>query len=236
MPPRIRNDFFKTWSEEMAYCLGFWWADGCMYQQKKGGCVVIFASIDLDHLQQLQNIICAGNIYTLYKTDRRSYQLTIGRKDMFEDLYQLGGRPKKSETTIWPRIPDEFLRHFARGYIDGDGSLFWHQNKYPMPRITACGTESFLSGLVQSIEQQTGIPNPRVFPANRKNFLMQTNWNGISAKCLAGWLYEDCTVSLLRKKELAREFLQWIPRIYHPSLVTDFMQQKFAQYLPCEKG
>ncbi len=232
MPPRIRNDFFKIWSEKMAYCLGYWWADGCMYQQKTGGCVVIFASTDLEHLQKLQGVICTGNIYTLQKIHSRSYQLTIGRKDMFEDLYQLGGRPNKSETTVWPEVPSDFLRHFARGYIDGDGSLFWHQNKYPMPRISVCGTENFLSGLVQSIEHETGIPTPKVYSANRKNFLKQANWNGISAKCLAIWLYEECTVSLLRKKELAHQFLHWIPRIYHSSLVTDIMRRKFHQYLP----
>lgn len=31
---RINQDYFKTWSHNMAYILGLWYADGCIYGGK----------------------------------------------------------------------------------------------------------------------------------------------------------------------------------------------------------
>ena len=30
----MKENYFKTWSNNMAYLLGFWFADGCIYNNK----------------------------------------------------------------------------------------------------------------------------------------------------------------------------------------------------------
>jgi hypothetical protein len=163
---------------------------------------------------------------------RTSHQLTIGRKDMLEDITAQGGTPRKTLTASWPDVPPAFLSHFARGYVDGDGSLFWHVNRsvFPIPRISICGTESFLVGMSPAIEGATGIPSPTI--VRHSHLLWVMSWVGVSAKCLAVWLYEDSRFHLERKRALAQEFMEWWPRVYHPSFTTAPMRDKFRSYLP----
>jgi hypothetical protein len=232
MPARIPNSFFKNWNEDMAYCLGLWWADGCMHQQRQGGCVVVFSSTDEEHLSRVRGVLGVGSIYTMKGHTRNSYQLTIGRKDMFQDLIALGGTPRKTESSRWPLVPTEHLAHFVRGYVDGDGSLFWHVNRidFPIPRISVCGTRDFLQGMSIALERANGIPSSMIF--RHRNALWQMSWTGIRAKCFAVWLYENSQLHLRRKNMLAREFAEWQPILYHRRFVTPTMHALFQEYLP----
>ena len=51
------------------------------------------------------------------------YSLQIGSKEMFKDLKQLGMTVRKSNTLTFPNVPNLYLRHFVRGYFDGDGCV-----------------------------------------------------------------------------------------------------------------
>ena len=45
-------DFFRVWTPEMAYVLGYWWADGCMRIKRNTSAHEIeIASNDRDHLE-----------------------------------------------------------------------------------------------------------------------------------------------------------------------------------------
>jgi len=33
---KVNDDFFKIWSHNMAYILGFWFSDGCIIDKKDG--------------------------------------------------------------------------------------------------------------------------------------------------------------------------------------------------------
>jgi hypothetical protein len=118
--------FFKTWRHDMAYVLGYWFADGNMYfQSGAGGYFVSIGSKDVTHLQNVREVIGAGTLTRI--TDSDVFKLVICRKEMYDDLLRLGGTERKSLTLTWPDVPDEFLADFIRGYIDGDGSLTWHR-------------------------------------------------------------------------------------------------------------
>ena len=56
MVARIPNDFFKTWTPEMAYVLGYWWADGHILKNAAGKRVG-FTSKDGEHLEQIARVI-----------------------------------------------------------------------------------------------------------------------------------------------------------------------------------
>src|SRR6266487_1633699 len=55
--------FFKSWNHEMAYILGYWFADGNMYTQKScGSYIVSIGSKDVEHLESLRNLIGIGKV------------------------------------------------------------------------------------------------------------------------------------------------------------------------------
>jgi hypothetical protein len=150
---------------------------------------------------------------------------------MYNDLLQLGGIPNKSLLATWHAPPPEFLRHFVRGFIDGDGCLYWLKTATKkVPYIQAVGTAAFLRGLASAIEQITGIPAPASHPSEN---ISKISWSGLRAKCLANWLYEDCGLCLERKRSLAQECSQWQPPgVIRRKTITPNMRELFGHLLP----
>jgi hypothetical protein len=228
MTRAIPCPFFKTWSPNMAYVLGYWFADGNMYFQKgAGGYFVSIGSKDSDHLQRICDAIGVGTLKRKTRSD--VHELVICRKEMFNDLLRLGGTTRKSLTVTWPHVPSEFLVDFIRGYIDGDGSLDWKEQQ---PRITAVGSQNFLMGMAGAIERAAGLAIPTYHLHGRLGRIGRIFWYGLHAKCLAIWLYyNDQNLYLARKRVLADAFVAWEPQIVRQSRITPKMREVFEKYL-----
>lgn len=107
-----------------------------------------------------------------------------------------------------PVVPKEYLRHFIRGFVDGDGSLYWEtsQNRRK-PIIKMLGGALFLGQLSEVIDEETGVGVAEV-----RLYSYQTPaiaYPGIKAKVLARWLYRDGDIALERKTAIARELRSW---------------------------
>jgi hypothetical protein len=160
MPRTLPCPFFKRWTSEMAYVLGYWFADGNMYfQPGAGGYFISIGSKDVEHLATMRDVIGAGSLARITGSD--VFKLVICRKEMYADLLRLGGSERKSLTLTWPAIPEAFLADFVRGYIDGDGWLSWNKpGRSVQPMIGVAGTSHFLAGMSAAIQYITGIPSP----------------------------------------------------------------------------
>jgi intein-encoded DNA endonuclease-like protein len=120
------SDFFKIWSPEMAYVLGFFTADGNMIENKRGARFISIEITDKDILEQIREAIGSNHKIGVRKRkppENNTYRLQIGSKEMFGDLIKLGITPNKSKTIDLPIIPDEYFADFVRGYFDGDGNV-----------------------------------------------------------------------------------------------------------------
>jgi hypothetical protein len=233
MPRSLPCPFFKTWSSDMAYVLGYWFADGNMYNQRScGGYVVSIGSKDVEHLEMLRGVIGMGTLVRITSSD--VFKLVICRKEMFEDLLRLGGTERKSLTIPWPTVPAEYLAHFARGYIDGDGSLTWHRpGKSIHPLISVIGTRELLTGMAAAIQEATGIPTPACHFEKKSSNTWAVKWYGVRAKCLATWLYQSHPgLGLPRKQVLATAFAEWKPKAFDPTTTTPKMWELFGNHLP----
>jgi hypothetical protein len=233
MSPALPCPFFKTWTAEMAYVLGYWFADGNMYFQRgAGGYFISIGSKDVEHLAALREVIGAGNLARITGSD--IYKLVICRKELYADLLRLGGTERKSLTLAWPDIPDVFLADFVRGYIDGDGWLGWNKpGKSIHPMVGAAGTADFLTGMSIAIRDQTGIPPPTCHRQSGSRATWTISWYGVRAKCLAHWLYHmHGTLSLPRKRVLADTLTEWAPRVFDPTTTTPQMRVLFGTCLP----
>lgn len=126
-----KEDFFRSWTSEMAYTLGFFAADGSMYRAKHGGYYIAFEVTDLDILLAIRAVLSSEHKISSRKRNARYktiYRLQIGSKRVFNDLIGLGMHQAKSLTMRMPQIPSDFLADFIRGYFDGDGCV--HFGKY----------------------------------------------------------------------------------------------------------
>lgn len=128
-PILVNVNFFKHWSSEMAYVLGFFAADGSMYTSSRGAHYIDFTSTDSELLERISSILRAKQKITRLERHNPKwkivYHLQIGSKDMFADLLKLGMSPRKSMVIQLPTVPGIYLSHFVRGYFDGDGSILF---------------------------------------------------------------------------------------------------------------
>ncbi|MEI6777369.1 MAG: hypothetical protein WCK70_10760 [Chloroflexales bacterium] len=230
--PRIARtvEFFRVWSPEMAYVLGYWWADGYMRVKRNTGAHNIeIASVDRDHLRLIAATIGEKFDYRKITAKSECYGIEFCSKEMYYDLLALGGMPNKSNVIGFPTVPSALLVHFVRGFVDGDGTLAWNGDR-PVLQIYS-GSQQLLADMAVAIESQTGIPAPNVV-ANRS--LWYLKWSTTRAKCLAAWLYvENPGIALDRKAAIAARFLDWQPKKRpERGTITEEMRERFAAYLP----
>ena len=151
----INKDFFKTWSCDMAYILGFICADGNLMKNKRGAYFIAIYSADFDLLVDIKKAMKSEHKISHKKGGNgNNYCIQIGSKEMFEDLAKLNLFPNKAKRLQLPPIPSKFWFSFLRGYFDGDGNVWvgyvHKEREKPNPTIrvvfTSC-TKDFLESI-----------------------------------------------------------------------------------------
>jgi len=120
-------------TEGKAYWLGFITADGCVQTGTVGAngwlrnqLSVKLKESDAGHLEKLKSALSAESPVRLVpqatlSSGAAEIAVTSGR--LVESLISLGVGPRKS-LSVQPWIgPDELMRHYWRGMVDGDGTL-----------------------------------------------------------------------------------------------------------------
>lgn len=124
---RINKDFFKKWSKEMAYVLGFFAADGYITINKRGG---QYWSMDIGDkilINKIKKTIQSEHKVSIRRRNAgryTTYRLQIGSIEMCNDLINLGYRENKTHNLSVPNVPREYFSDFVRGYFDGDGNVW----------------------------------------------------------------------------------------------------------------
>lgn len=123
---KVNKDFFKNWSSDMAYVLGFFSADGYITVNKRGGQFWCIQITDKKLLEQIKKTVESEHkISTRIGRGNESilYRLQIGSIEMCDDLRKLSLRERKTKSLIVPNVPDKYFADFVRGYFDGDGGV-----------------------------------------------------------------------------------------------------------------
>lgn len=140
----IKDIFHQIDTEEKAYWLGFLYADG--YISKYNQIEVNLSPEDKEHLIKLKLFV---NTNTNIIEDEHRCRLLFCSKEMAADLAKLGCVNNKSLILTFPteeQVPNTFLRHFLRGYVDGDGCLCC-TDKTQQFSITS--TQAFFEGMLK---------------------------------------------------------------------------------------
>lgn len=212
----IDSDYFKRWTPEMAYVLGFFFADGSMeYSPAIRGVYIRFSSTDKEIITAIKHVLKSEHSIVVTKASshsKRSYLLRIGDRTCFDDLTNLGLHPNKSKTVRFPDLPHKYLPEFVRGYFDGDGCVFLERmirktdSKQVIKRLHTsftCGSKKFLENLNTHLRDRIGI-NSKIY-MNTRSF--QLRYSTQSSIALFKVMYGTPHVLKLdRKYNRFREF------------------------------
>jgi intein-encoded DNA endonuclease-like protein len=151
----VDKDFFKKWSRDMSYILGFIYADGNLTKNKRGACFLAIYSADKELLFEIRKSLKSEHKISNRKSvSGFNYCIQIGSKEIFTDLNKVGMKTNKTLRMTLPKIPKKYFSDFLRGYFDGDGNVWVglsHKNrktKYWVIRtvFTSC-SKKFLESL-----------------------------------------------------------------------------------------
>lgn len=205
--PRVNETVFdKIDTEEKAYWLGFMFADGFILSTDNT-IGLDLAEKDFSHLEKYKRFLEFTGELKISNTNfpnSKRVRLEFGSKYMKQILIQYGCTPKKSLTLKFPDINifsnKELVKHFIRGYVDGDGCLTFQNKEHTIPALDILGTEEFLTELSKHIPIKCTVSkcyNKRLF---------HINFTRRRAYELTKYIYKDSTVYLDRKKNKYEEY------------------------------
>lgn len=167
---KLNEDYFKTWSSEMAYILGFIAADGCILTneqkdsqgnvKKKNQLKISLKEEDASHLEKIKTALgFDGHVYIREASGNVKgrgvmySEVSFHSKELIEDIKNLGIHERKSLNKEIPvSLPEKYEVDYLRGYFDGNGSVGM---QYP--------TNS------QGIRSKTGQIRVRIFSGSLAN-------------------------------------------------------------------
>jgi len=200
----------------MAYVLGWMFSDGAVYADKRTFEIKISAR-DLEILKKIRKSLRSESPLKIFaqklphKNEYGKYvRLRINSYMMCKDLIRLGCVPKKAKKFSIPPVPHHLLKHFVRGYFDGDGSISFNKPNTIRLRFVSCN-ELFIGSLADILERELCIPiNFKKATAN----LWQCDYYGNNARKICKWMYDGCGNMFLGRKRL--RFIKHIKkRDYH---------------------
>lgn len=212
-------------SEEKAYWLGFIYADGNVNYHKSTKVAytltIALKSTDYKHLEKFCNFLnySKNNIKILSrKLNEKQYQqcrIEVHSRHLWEQLNKLGVIPNKSLILKFPEelifSDKSLIRHFIRGYFDGDGCLSFYKRTYDIiPHCSFVGSEFFIekSKLYIPYKSTSRIRNCSKIKENYHD-LYELVFNRENSELFSDWLYKDATIYLDRKHERYRLFKKY---------------------------
>lgn len=199
-------------TESKAYILGFIYADGFVGDEKFNN--IVIAVNDLEILEFIaKEFKFTGNIRKTkkggFENSKCGYSLNFSSKIMASRLREIGLYSNKSLTIdTLPQIDKKLVRHFIRGYFDGDGSIVLSHNTsyykaidgvikyiYPTYCFMILGTKGFLEEIIKEAEfNYAKIHNTKSEKIKCIKINAKKEFNNIFK-----YLYDNSTIKLQRK-------------------------------------
>ena len=197
---KVNETFFDKWNPEMAYVLGYWYADGSMYISERGSYLNV-TSVDKEIIYNVKKWLKSEHTIReakpIWPNGKTRFVLRIGNKNLYKALIKLGLYPSKSLTVKFPNVPNRFLGHFVRGYFDGDGCVFLEMSKgitrgkiiRRLSVIFTSGSPIFLEELCKILGSTLELKQTKVYNGHRSYQLRYFTADSIK---LFKFMYGDC--------------------------------------------
>jgi intein-encoded DNA endonuclease-like protein len=219
---KINKDFFKKWTPNMAYVLGFFAADGYITVNKRGGQFWCIQITDKELLENIKKV--AGSDHKISVRPPRkpkesvSFRIQIGSIEMCSDLRKLGFSEKKTKSLAVPNIPKKYFSSFVRGYFDGDGNVWsglMHKGRKTHTFVIQTVFTSCSYNFLEKIREKLGIFNIKR-GVLRKGYKINANYyrltySVINSLKLYDFMYNGLGTSelfLKRKKDVFENYIK----------------------------
>ena len=220
------NVFDEINTEEKAYWLGFIYADGYI-SSSSNEFELSLAIVDLEHLNKfnefmkhIHNNVKIGDSKCGDKVFKRC-RWGVTNKHLWNVLNNYGCTPRKSLTLKFPDesifiesdkySKEELIRHFIRGYVDGDGCLSYQNKEHTIATLSILGTENFLNTLQQHIPEK----NHKLQDNDKKSDITKVlTYNYGTAYRVASYLYSNSHIYLDRKYNKYLEYCRLYEELY----------------------
>ena len=212
------NIFDSINTEEKAYWLGFIWADGSIGSSPLRDDVksrydfeLSLSEKDTSHLEMFNkfmehknNNVKVGKVTCTSngnKIETKRCRWGIVNKHMWNTLNDYGCTPNKSLTLCFPnqsifKSPD-LIRHFIRGYFDGDGSVGIY-GELQKVQCSCLGTKDMIDNILLHSNLEVGkYHHDSRHAENTLSFQMASH----KALQFLHYIYKDATIYLDRKYE-----------------------------------
>lgn len=204
-------------TEEKAYWLGFMGADGYICS-RYNGVGLSLASKDVEHVKKYAKFLgCESNVKFHNNDKTGAYSCNVANAHLKSTLIKYGFTPNKSFDF---KFPDEsifktkdLIRHFIRGYFDGDGSIticrdyrIKTDDYRCTKQISILGTKEFLTKLVTYLDLNLNVRKE----SNTNCFVIATTCH--KANKVLDYMYKDATVYLERKYKLYKVVAPYIEK------------------------
>ncbi len=213
------NDLFSKWDELSSYTLGFWLADGSIYLNKPRPTQCYKAwelcNTNREGLQFICDQIGYQNRLWLKKKQqphhKQRYYCRVHSDTLFDFCYSITATIYKSHTEVMiPAIPTELVRHFVRGFFDGDGSIHYatylnrHKKQTSELRTSFHAgrqTGEFLASLRDLIRTQIPVGLRKICGKHSKSL----RFGQYDSSLLCEWMYRDCSIAFSNKRLIWQE-------------------------------
>ena len=197
----------------MAYVLGYIFADGCIMKHRYR---LKIASSEKNHLKKVLQAMESN--YPIL-TDKKGigrlpvYSGIVDSKKIYFDLVKLGLIPRKSKVITFPNINGKYFFHFLRGYLDGDGSVYYDKphidrgnKKYTrLNTCFTCGSSKFLNTIQKLISNKLKVSQQKL-SKNHTAFKLRYSTQD-SLRLLKQIYKSDKFLKLNRKYKMYKDYI-----------------------------
>ena len=200
-------------TQDKAYWLGYIYADGYITSNMKYFGMSL-STKDEYVLYNLKEDLSATYDIKRYKVGNSGYKagieysrLLICSPVLVDGLYKQGVVPKKTNILQPPNIEDKFVRHFIRGYFDGDGCITISNN---ISDVEILSTEAMLD-FIQNTLYENNIIDRKYPYSKRKQQQIVSRFRFSKTQSLLNffhYIYDDSNRKLERKYNKFIEILK----------------------------
>ena len=207
-------------TEEKAYILGFFTADGCVHAERNAISIEL-GEKDRAHLERMRDALSPGqevrpHVHRGHGRPIQQWRLNIVSRELVAALAHLGVGPVKS-VTVRPaeNVPSHLLRHYWRGVFDGDGCISRRPGKVSSSRpawhFELTGSRAMCDGF-RGFLRDSGVETAAVVAPAAGVARFGVGGQRL-ARRVAATLYADCAIALPRKRALADAVLAQSGRV-----------------------
>lgn len=200
---KVDENFFEVIdTEQKAYILGFVYADGYISKNYFG---IKVSLKDVELLEKIKSELKSEHKIGIY-INNNGYSkgneyasFILSNKKIVKDLLELGVKYNKSKILKFPdfnQVPENLIRHFIRGYFDGDGSICGNGK---CSVVSFVGTKDFLEGVLKNLKTFINTRS-NIYKYKEKDIYEIKVGGRNQVKSIYKYLYEDASIFLGRKK------------------------------------